>query len=84
VHIDLSKPLERGRALHLGGQSYWVMFKYEKLPMFCFFCGRVVHGRLGCPVRRDSNSDAAEEKKDWGTWLRVEVRRPYYEYEGGG
>jgi hypothetical protein len=37
VHIDLSKPLERGRALHLGGQSYWVMFKYEKLPMFCFF-----------------------------------------------
>jgi hypothetical protein len=84
VHIDLSKPLERGRALHLGGQSYWVMFKYEKLPMFCFLCGRVVHGRLGCPVRRDSNSHAAEEKKDWGTWLRVEVRRPYYEYEGGG
>jgi hypothetical protein len=78
VHIDLTKPLERGRALHLDGQSYWVMFKYEKLPRFCFFCGRVVHGRLGCPVRRDSTSHVAEEKKEWGTWLRVDVRRPLF------
>jgi hypothetical protein len=60
------------------------MFKYEKLPKFCFFYEMVVHGRLRCPVRRDSNSHAAKEKKEWGTWLRVEVRRTYYEYEGGG
>jgi hypothetical protein len=84
VHIDLTKPLERGRALHLGGQSYWVMFKYEKLPMFCFSCGRVVHGRLGCLARREATLHAAAEKKEWGTWLRVEVRRLYFQSEGGG
>jgi hypothetical protein len=30
VELDLSKPLERGRALKLGGKTYWVIFKYEK------------------------------------------------------
>jgi hypothetical protein len=50
VEIDLSKPLERGRALTLAGKSYWVTFKYEKLPMFCFECGRIIHGDKGCPI----------------------------------
>jgi hypothetical protein len=50
---------------------------------FFFFCGRVVHGRLGCPARRDSTSHAADEKKEWGTWLRVEVRRPTFSNDGG-
>ena len=34
VSIDLSKPLERGRALVLGEKTHWVNFKYEKMPMF--------------------------------------------------
>lgn len=38
VNIDLHKPLERGNALNLGRKTYWVMFKYEKLPLFCFNC----------------------------------------------
>lgn len=36
VNIDLMKPLERGRALHLDDKVTWVSFKYEKLPLFCF------------------------------------------------
>ena len=44
VSIDLSKPLERGRALVLGGKSHWLNFKYEKMPLFCFLCGCIVHG----------------------------------------
>lgn len=50
VTIDLSKPLEQGRALKVGGKSNWVSFKYEKLPLFCFRCGCVVHGSKGCPA----------------------------------
>jgi hypothetical protein len=49
VTIDLSKPLERGRALVVGGKTEWVSFQYEKLPLFCFSCGRVVHQKQGCP-----------------------------------
>jgi hypothetical protein len=54
VNIDLSEPLKHGRALQLGGHSYWVIFKYEKLPMFCFYYGRVIHDRVGCPQRQDT------------------------------
>jgi hypothetical protein len=39
VVIDTKKPLEHGRALHVQDKSFWITFKYEKLPMFCFNCG---------------------------------------------
>ena len=73
VCVDLSKPLEQGHALHCGGCSYWVNFKYEKLPLFCFYCGRVVHDRGGCPVQKQARVNAAEELKEWGLWLRAEL-----------
>ncbi|GLT68155.1 hypothetical protein SLA2020_404130 [Shorea laevis] len=35
VLLDLTKPLERGRVLLMGGKSVWAAFRYEKLPTFC-------------------------------------------------
>jgi hypothetical protein len=75
VEIDLSKPLERGRALKFEGKSHWVPFKYEKLPMFCFECGRVVHGVKGCPVPRPSRLHSTSDAKAWGVWLRADDGR---------
>jgi hypothetical protein len=40
IHLDVTRPLERGRALVLSGKSIWVPFRYEKLPQFCHVCGR--------------------------------------------
>jgi hypothetical protein len=51
VMIDLSKLLEWGRALNLNGKSCCVKYKYEKLPIFCFACGLIVHGEKGCSVK---------------------------------
>jgi len=48
VAINLYQPLERGRTLPVFGNSCWVSFKYEKLPVFCFRCGRIIHGPKGC------------------------------------
>jgi hypothetical protein len=72
VSIDLSRPLERGRMMNVGGQSYWVIFKYEKLPLFCFRCGCVIHGIKGCPVSNQKRMSGGEEGKEWGVWLRAE------------
>ncbi|XP_059452415.1 uncharacterized protein LOC132183040 [Corylus avellana] len=68
VSIDLQKPLERGRALKFRGKSTWVSFKYEKLPKFCFECGRICHGDGGCTAELD---DGVRDKP-YGTWLRAE------------
>ncbi|XP_059436809.1 uncharacterized protein LOC132169876 [Corylus avellana] len=76
VTIDITKPLDRGRALRLNGKSNWVEFKYEKLPMFCLRCGRIVHGPRGCPVPPPANRSAAKESNKWGVGLRaVDQRR---------
>ena len=71
VNIDITKPLDRGKALHLAGKTSWVEFKYEKLPLYCFRCGRVVHGPRGCTVPTTTRLSAVEEPKPWGLWLRA-------------
>lgn len=75
VSIDITKPLDRGRALDLGRNSSWVTFKYEKLPLFCFNCGCIVHGDQGCPVPHPTRLRTVEEPKNWGVWLRAEDHR---------
>jgi hypothetical protein len=84
VEIDLSQPLEKGRALKLDGKSHWVTFKYDKLPMFCFECGRIIHGDKGCPIQRLLRRNATNDAKAWGVWLRVDDgrRRGYTGFNG--
>jgi hypothetical protein len=71
VDIDLMKPLDRGRALNLAGKSSWVEFKYEKLPLLCFRCGRIVHEPRGCPIIPEARLHKEEGTKAWGSWLRA-------------
>lgn len=44
VEVDLTQPLLRGTNIRCNGELKWVMFKYENLPFFCFYCGLVGHG----------------------------------------
>ncbi|XP_059432440.1 uncharacterized protein LOC132165775 [Corylus avellana] len=69
VRIDITKPLEQGRELHIGGKSVWVKFKYENLPLFCFHCGCIVHGEMGCPVKKTRRLHSEEGVGDWGVCL---------------
>jgi hypothetical protein len=75
ILIDITKPLERGRALWLNGKMVWVNFRYEKLPHFCFNCGRIFHSMEQCSERKDSRQEGEEDPKRWGTWLRAEEVR---------
>jgi hypothetical protein len=72
VAINLFQPLERGRTLFLTGNKCWVSFKYEKLPVFCFWCGRIIHGLKGCPEPISKKSSHADGAKGWGMWLRAD------------
>ena len=75
VTIDITKPLDRGRALELNGKTTWVEFRYEKLPLFCFSCGRIVHGEKGCPVPKSTRLSAIEGPKPWRVWLCAEDQK---------
>lgn len=61
---DLDRPLLRGTKLTCNGIEVWVEFKYENLPMFCYYCGQVGHNEMNCWTRkRDANSGNIMERQ---------------------
>jgi hypothetical protein len=72
VVIDLYQPLERGQALIIAGESLCMTFKYEKLPAFCFKCGRILHEARGCPISSSKRANHKEGAWGWGSWIRAD------------
>lgn len=35
----------------MGDKSYYALFKYEKLSLFYFICGKLGHGESFCPIK---------------------------------
>ena len=49
VLMDISMPLCQGRKVLLGEYGLkWVDFKYERLPIFYYLCGRIDHDERDC------------------------------------
>lgn len=76
VLLDISMPLRRGRKVCLGehGQK-WVELKYERLPIFCYLCGRVDHNERDFMQWVRSNDTHRLEEKQFGPWLLATPER---------
>ena len=47
--LPISKPIRRGSFIaRSDGEKHWVKFKYERLPLFCHFCGMLGHDVKNC------------------------------------
>ncbi|KAK9291799.1 hypothetical protein L1049_019749 [Liquidambar formosana] len=47
--IPITKPLRRGgRILLHNSEKVWVDFRYERLPIFCYYCGHMGHDEKSC------------------------------------
>ncbi|KAE8796883.1 hypothetical protein D1007_28007 [Hordeum vulgare] len=67
AQISVFEPLVRGFFLNSSREEkskLWFDFHYEKVPHFCFECGRLVHVNGVCAPPLDSSSQ-------WGGWLRA-------------
>ncbi|XP_058733455.1 uncharacterized protein LOC131605074 [Vicia villosa] len=75
VTIDLKLPLKRGIVIRFKDKNLRVHFKYERLPTFCFICGRLGHQLKDCEVTGELNEDGFDdiEEQDllYGQWLRA-------------
>ncbi|KAK3419362.1 hypothetical protein EUGRSUZ_H05091, partial [Eucalyptus grandis] len=43
VLMELSCPLKSGAVVNFEDDQFWVDFKYERLPHYCYSCGRIGH-----------------------------------------
>lgn len=68
VDLPLDKPLRRGgKIVNAEGGKFWITFKYERLPCFCYLCGRMGHDEKHCP----NISNWRNALKQYGDWLRA-------------
>lgn len=71
ARIPVHEPLVRGFKLKKSKDDIlgtWFDFHYEKVPHFCFDCGRLVHLGGVCEPPLDSSDQ-------WGEWLRASPGR---------
>lgn len=75
VAMDLTKPLVRGTTLKYNQTECWIDFKYERLPIFCFYCGILGHNEKGCSIRRKDVDQDCVNTMQYGYWLRAGYKR---------
>ncbi|XP_041003994.1 uncharacterized protein LOC121249349 [Juglans microcarpa x Juglans regia] len=65
------EPLMRGITMNLGQfGSGWIRFAYERLPNFCYMCGKLGHQQKDCEL--SGNQDVRDtDKLPFGPWLHV-------------
>ncbi|KAK9089579.1 hypothetical protein Scep_028661 [Stephania cephalantha] len=48
VEIDVDKPLQRGRIIHINDRIYLIDFVYKRFKFVCHYCGKVTHKTRAC------------------------------------
>ncbi|KAK9148161.1 hypothetical protein Scep_006918 [Stephania cephalantha] len=62
VEIPLRSPLMRGLCLEVDEKTtLWIPFKYERLPSFCYYYGRLDHEEFDVEFPEFSPKDQAKE-----------------------
>lgn len=65
VAIDVQRPLKKQMKIKkAGGEWIWIQFKYERLPSFCFYCGRIGHSDKFCEELFDNPQGQEIRKYD--------------------
>ncbi|KAL0456255.1 UNVERIFIED_CONTAM: hypothetical protein Slati_0964700 [Sesamum latifolium] len=78
VAIDVTKPLPRVLKIRtVMDDEQLVTFTFERLPNFCYLCGKLRHISRWCETRfHDSFVDPGEDSP-YGPWLRAQTRSDF-------
>ena len=70
--------MKRGKKIHgEEGVDWWVRFKYERLPNFCYRCGLLEHDLKDCTQKEESDKNGEMGELQYGAWMRGEPVRSF-------
>ncbi|KAK9989327.1 hypothetical protein SO802_029566 [Lithocarpus litseifolius] len=68
VNLPIHKSLTRGAHItNAKREIFWVTLKYERLPTFCFICGKLGHDDKHCT----QNLEGQQINQQYGEWIRA-------------
>ncbi|KAL0430825.1 UNVERIFIED_CONTAM: putative mitochondrial protein [Sesamum radiatum] len=72
VALNINNPLKRALKIRTtGGDEHLVHFTYERLPNFCYLCGKMGHIAKYCENRFEDGFMDLGENMLYGPWLRA-------------
>lgn len=72
VALPIAKPIRRGAFIAgSDGVRTWVKFKYERLSMFCHYCGMLGHDVKHCASHFAVVKNGGEVNYQYGDFLRA-------------
>ena len=72
VALPITKPIRRGVYIaDSDGERTWVRFKYERLPLFCYYCGILGHDLKHCAQHFAMQKSGGEVEYQYGDWLKA-------------
>ena len=73
VAMNITKPLPRCCKLRSEGKHIgWALLKFERLPNFCYWCGRVDHVEKDRETWLKNREKYGKEDQQFGDWMRAE------------
>lgn len=74
VTVDLEKPIKRGTKIKIGSNATcWIPITYERLPSFCYWCGKLGHTHKDCEQlldKEEQEGNIDENQMPYGDWMR--------------
>ncbi|CAL1359112.1 unnamed protein product [Linum trigynum] len=76
VQVDLNRPLPPGSYCTTDGVRDWLGFRYEKLYILCYYCGRQGHVKQECQKRRGDMAAvlASPPEGRYTPWMKAGTR----------
>ncbi|KAK3446087.1 hypothetical protein EUGRSUZ_A01843 [Eucalyptus grandis] len=81
VVLNLAKPLKTRTVINCGDKKWWINYKYERLPHYCYSYGWIGHYANYCTeISYEEMGLAQDLLGRFGSWLKAEVREesPYW------
>lgn len=80
VALPISKPIRRGSLIaRTDGDRHWVTFKYERLPLFCHYCGMLGHDVKNCATHFVVTKNGGKVEYQYGDFLKAMGGQPRME-----